>query len=120
MTHPFPDRIQLAPETWARIIRVDPGEIPALPDKLTIVVTRHPDPVEEYLSLFHELVYFAYQRLKMAGEIARMPSDDTIAGLAGMLFPMLALSGMLSGVNTYDAQAFYTVIAEAFRGGEHD
>jgi hypothetical protein len=56
----------------------------------------------------------------MAGEIARMPSDDTIAGLAGMLFPMLALSGMLSGVNTYDAQAFYTVIAEAFRGGEHD
>lgn len=76
------------------------------PKKMEIVVdSRLPWPGKNSI-LLHELLHVVEEKLLAAGVISRRPSHDYVTHASGVLFAILATSGLWNGVTPEEALAF--------------
>ena len=63
--------------------------------------------VQKHLTLLHELVHIAEEKLLLGKIIHRRSGEARVAHFATTLFGMLAMSGLWTGVSPGEAELFY-------------
>ncbi len=67
--------------------------------------------VQKHLTLFHELLHLAEEKLVLGRLIPRRSSEERIGHLATTLFAIVATSGLWKGVSPKDAARYYARMA---------
>jgi hypothetical protein len=113
----IPRRVRIGP---AQIVPVRTDALPAHVNGMwhvddhggEILVNAKRHRVEQHLTLFHELIHIAEEKLVLGGLIRKRSPERRVEHLATTLFGIIATSGLWRDLSRQEAERFY-----AIRGG---
>lgn len=109
MPSPLPREVVVAPGQVLKVTEVESvGDVYGCCDfrRQEIQISSRLHPVEKHLILLHELIHIAGEKLKLSGVVKRQPPEEYTTELAGVLFLMLAYSGLWNGVTPEEAKEY--------------
>ena len=115
----FPHQVQVGPKEWLPVLQksIGNGRLGYFDPKQGIICIEKDQPeADKYNILLHELIHVADLKNKICGAYKRGLTEPQVTFLAGALFPILAYSGLFTGVT----RAMMDEFVKMFEGTNED
>jgi len=114
MASTLPKYVIVSPNHVLRVVEKNLGDALGYFDPKTgeIAINSSQHPVGKHHILLHEPIHIAIEKIKQTGLIKRSPSERFVTYLTGALFPILAVSGLWTGVTPEEAAEFTDTYTE--------